>query len=613
MELDRPSNSNDQPPCLATSRGGLPSAAILLLIVAGTLGAFWGGPPLGDHEGIVAECARNMRLSGDWLLPRFLGEPFIRKPPLPYWLIAGLSYVFPDDPGTHLPVTATVARVPSAVAAFGTVMLLWYLASAMFNRRTGQVTAVLAASSLFVLLYAPNATVEMILTFCCTWAYTHFWLAIQHPAHSWQRRTHLFFFYLAMGLGMMAKGPLPLAMVAMPLAIWWFTERPLRMLADNPREWRAAATTFVRDLWPRTRAACIEMWLMPGLLVFALCFVPWMIAVGRQHPGAWGIWIWQYWQRAKGNYDDTRPRGFLYYIPVVIGLIMPWLFLFFEGVVSPWIRKYAQQRRALLFAGLWALIGVLIMSAETFKKPYYVVPALPGLVLLLAVVAERFYSTPIRRVRLAWACWGGLVAATVALVIVTGVKLTDDFPEVANGLTVIAAVALTFLLAAGAALIRGYRWAALGTTAATFVLAYLAVWHGYGRVIANVDKISELAQLLDEKNVPADAKVFWVDSRPDSRLSFYFNRPSRPLVAPSEIVAMFTDRTANREKLAMYVIDRAGEELAKPTPVYLILDRKAYDQARALKLLPQVHEIGAVKDPDRARNDWMVISNFAAP
>ncbi len=588
-------------------------AAIVLLIVAGTLGAFWGGPPLGDHEGIVAECARNMRLSGDWLVPRFLGDPFVRKPPLPYWLIAGLSYMFPNDSATNLPVTAALARFPSAVAALGTVLLLWYLASAMFGRRTGQVAAVLAASSIFILLYAPNATVEMILTFCCTWAYTHFWLAIQHPAHSWRRGTHLFFFYLAMGLGMMAKGPLPLAMVAVPLAIWWFTERPLRMLADNPREWRAAATAFVHDLWPRTREAFLEMWLLPGLFVFAMCFLPWMIAVGRQHPGAWDIWNWQYWQRAQGNYDDTRPRGFFYYIPVIAGLIMPWLFLFFEAVVSPWIRKYAQQRRALLFAGLWALIGAVIMSVETFKKPYYVVPTLPGLVLMMAVVAERFYSTPIRRVRLAWLCWGGLVAAAVALVIVTGVKLTHDFPQVARGLTAIAAVALILLLAAGAALIRGYRWTALGTTAATFVLAYLAVWHGYGQVIANVDKVSELARLLEDNNIPADAKVFWVDGRPDSRLSFYFKRQSRPLVRPSEIVAMFIDRTANREKLAMHVMDRANEELAKPTPVYLILDRRAYDQARALKLLPQVNEIGTIKDPDQKRKDWMVISNFAAP
>src|SRR5687768_3683923 len=146
-------------------------AAVALLAVVGTLGSISGGPTLGDHEAIVAQCARNMRISGDWIVPDFLGTPFFRKPPLPYWLVASASYLFPNDSLTGLPVTTTSARFPSGLAALGTILLLWRLASAMFGPRTGLIAAVISTGSLVFLLYSPNATAEMPLTFCCTWAF----------------------------------------------------------------------------------------------------------------------------------------------------------------------------------------------------------------------------------------------------------------------------------------------------------------------------------------------------------------------------------------------------------------------------------------------------------
>jgi len=73
----------------APLRAGRPASrlcavAVVLLVAIGTVGAVFGGPKLGDHEAIVALCARNMRLSGDWVVPDYLGTPWFRKPPLPY-------------------------------------------------------------------------------------------------------------------------------------------------------------------------------------------------------------------------------------------------------------------------------------------------------------------------------------------------------------------------------------------------------------------------------------------------------------------------------------------------------------------------------------------------
>ena len=593
--------------------GWLLSLLTLMVVLAGTLGGSFGGPDLGDHEALVAQCARDMRLSGNWLVPHYLGEPYVRKPPLPYWLIAGLSYAFPNDPQTQQPVTAIIARLPSSLAAFGTVMLLWKLASVMFGRRVGRVAAIIAASSVFFMLYAANATVEMILTFCCTWAHLHFWMAIRRPLRCRWRRVHLFFFYVAMGLGMLAKGPFPLVMVGLPIAVWWYGNRAMRLLAaGGPRAWKAALAQFSPEhLLSRTVRAFRELWLVPGVIVFALCFVPWMIAVGARHPHAWDLWNWQYLQRAQGKYEDTRPRGFFYYVPVIGGLVLPWLFLVFEGAVSPWIRQYARQRLALLYAGMWALIGAVLMSAMAFKKPYYIAPMIPALVLLMAVVADRFYTTPIRNLRLARGLWMALAVACVGGVIAGYFPLREDWPRAAVMVTAIAAGTVVMLLLAGWVFVQGRAWTGFSLTACTTIVAFMAVWYSCADRFDSLDKVAALDAVLTANGVTNQHKVFWVERRPDSRLSFYYNRYTQQMIQPAEIVEKFVDRTAHEDSLEEMVLARATKLLKLPEPVYLVIGREEYQLAKmfGLSANTKVYELGCAPDPDAPDKDWVVLSN----
>ena len=59
------------------------ATGVFVLVAVATLGGVLGGQLLGEHEGIVAECARHMRVSGDWVVPVFMEMPLIRKPPCP--------------------------------------------------------------------------------------------------------------------------------------------------------------------------------------------------------------------------------------------------------------------------------------------------------------------------------------------------------------------------------------------------------------------------------------------------------------------------------------------------------------------------------------------------
>jgi 4-amino-4-deoxy-L-arabinose transferase-like glycosyltransferase len=611
-------------------------AGVFVLVAAGTLAGVFGGPRMGEHGTIVALCARNMRLSGDWIVPDFMGTPWIRKPPLPYWLVAAVSYLFPNDSLTHLPVTTAAARLPSGVTALVTVLLLWRLGTSMFGRRTGIVTAVLAGSSLLFLICSVYATAEMPLTCCCTWAFFHFWYAVT----SRQRRSrilHLLLFYIAMGFAMLAKAPAPLALVAMPLAVWWYTERPLRLLARcGPGAWRQVLLLFIRQLWPRTIQVFTRLWLAPGLVVCGLLFVPWILKVAHQYPHAWDLWNWQYWQRVQGNYGEPREGGPHNFLWVVAGLLLPWVFMIVEALAAPWMARYARQRRALLYAGLWAVVGIAVMSTMEFKKAYYVAPSVPGLLLLMAVVGDRFYSRKLRRdpvtlriglgarrravtlsnpVRLAWGLWGIAAVASVVGLVAGSMWFRQEMPKVSMRMTFIAAGTLVLFLIAGAAYVRGRGWAALGITAVTTIAAFNVVWYWCEAAIEemdNLDKVAGLATALDAAGVPPDAKVLYMDGSPQSRLTFYFNRRNGFLVTPEEIVARMVDRVHNKRQLQELIVNRADELLGSREPVYLVLDQKNYEQYEP-HMPRQGKVIATVEDPDSPGRSTVVVSNVARP
>src|SRR5262245_40079395 len=76
---------------------------------------------MNEHECYVAQTAREMLTTGDWIVPHFSTVPRVRKTPLAYWTVAALSCV------SGRPVDEFAARLPSALAAIGIVLCAWQM------------------------------------------------------------------------------------------------------------------------------------------------------------------------------------------------------------------------------------------------------------------------------------------------------------------------------------------------------------------------------------------------------------------------------------------------------------------------------------------------------
>ena len=76
-----------------------------------------------------AQAAQHIAESGDLITSKIDGIRYIEKPPLPYWLVAGMYKIFGENTfATHL---------PNALAMLGLAWLSWLWARRAWGERAG--------------------------------------------------------------------------------------------------------------------------------------------------------------------------------------------------------------------------------------------------------------------------------------------------------------------------------------------------------------------------------------------------------------------------------------------------------------------------------------------
>jgi 4-amino-4-deoxy-L-arabinose transferase-like glycosyltransferase len=287
-----------------------------------------------------------MVVDGEWLVPHVNGVVTTDKPPLFFWTIAVLSL-----PGGE--VTSWTARLPSALAALGTLLLVIRLGRRIGGERVAWLAPLTLSTTLMFWEKARWAQIDALLCFLI-------WVALS-AFEAWRagdaggRRAGLLF-WLAAALAVLAKGPVGLLL---PLGIALVTLAADRRL----REWRRFAPAS-------------------GPLLFAAVVGAWLAAAtfwsGADY-SVWGALREHFVDRAVHGMHHVKPPW--YYVQVLPLQLLPWTGLVPGALVLAWRRRGQPSDRFLVVIVLFV---VLFFSISTEKRGLYALPAVPAFALLVA-------------------------------------------------------------------------------------------------------------------------------------------------------------------------------------------------------------------------------------
>lgn len=290
------------------------------------------------RDGLVA---RDMVEMGYWLIPHIGGRVYPDKPPLFHWLVALVS---PRG------VTEWSLRLPSVMAAAGTVTVTYAIGARLTTPATGLVAAAMLASSSMFVEWARMGRLEMALVFWITLA---FWSAMRWFDEG--KRCHALVLGLASGCGCLTKGPLGL----LPLGA-------LMVALVLLGRWR--------------RRTLVDLGLALSLSVTPA--IVWLGLAASTQAGV-GRYVEAVVAKFGDEVSEHRHRAFLATAEAIGMGFLPWTLLV-PGALLILLRTWRTSWRILLLPLLWVVLVLLIFTMFISPRAAHFLPMYPALAILVA-------------------------------------------------------------------------------------------------------------------------------------------------------------------------------------------------------------------------------------
>jgi 4-amino-4-deoxy-L-arabinose transferase-like glycosyltransferase len=371
-----------------------------------------GSARLSYHEAFVAQGAREILNSGEWLYPTIGGLPWLEKPPLPWWLTAALGRISGG-------VNETVARVPSALAAMALVLGVALLAARHFGPSISLLAGAVQATTAWTVFRGRLAESDVLLACLITWslvAFDELLSAAAEPTANpggeeprWRLARWAFFGLL--GATSLVKGIGFGAAIVLPIVAGMLL-------------WQRDGVTFRRLCFPAG-------W----FLAIALALAWPLLMIARHGGGAIALWTTHVAYRLSGP-GPFAGEPWWEYVPTLLAQALPWTPVAAAGsyrslgralalqLVGPGCRDRQTHARfpSVVVRGdrllwVWTAAPLALLALPTVKNAHYAIAAqVPWSIwaaLAIASMGERLRRQGWARPSLRAAAWGGF--ATLAL------------------------------------------------------------------------------------------------------------------------------------------------------------------------------------------------------
>jgi len=477
-------NSVDTPDLPAGNSAGKKALIYLIAIALFAVLFNLGGRPIETKDYLrYAEVGREILEFDDWVMLYLNGSIYVDKPPLHFWLIA-LSYKL-------FGVNPFAARLPSALAALGGVLLTFFFVRKFFgSTQTAFMAALMLLSAYDYMWWARRTRIDMEFAVLFSASLVCYYCGSQAAARQKKAYWYLAFWFLT-GLAFMDKAFIALAnlVVVVPDSI---------MVVRNPQGRRISPGLF---------AATSPCLLLPVL--------PWIIALVN-HPQ-----FSAFWEILGRTKIMDRQEAFYFYLLQMPLKLMPATPFFAMGI---WIffrqRQKIPHYRELRFALWWIVSYLFILHLTVAKNTRYLLPLYLPVALVGAWAVQYLLERKTQ--------WFGQVLKQLDRVVLFGAALSLVGPLVmAHYYSVSAGAALLYSVSLGAALVIARRYLpyrAAGLFVSVIILLLpIDVADTVGREKASI--YYRINHLLKQEKLAYDQIAFLgCSTRAQEAMNFYFNR-----------------------------------------------------------------------------------------
>ena len=298
-------------------------------------------------EGIYAAIVGEMIRRHEWITPYFNGAPWYEKPILIYW--AAIPFVKLLGPMVG-------PRVSAILATWGTMGLVAWFSRRHLAPGSALIAPLVLATSLLVVGTGRLMITDPLLVLCLTAALVTFWESLTGDVR-WRWVAGL-----ALGFGVLAKGPVAIAFFVIIAVVTWYREPALRSRFRGG--WLVAGVAAV---------AVMALWYGPIYLATRDDFVR-------------GFLYEQNVARFLGGDTAHTVPWYLFpvfYLPVILLGMFPWSLYIWRA----WPRRIpgvTPESSPSRFLQTWAVTVVAFFTAAGSKLPHYMLPAIVPLAVLVA-------------------------------------------------------------------------------------------------------------------------------------------------------------------------------------------------------------------------------------
>ncbi len=287
-----------------------------------------------------AGIAWEMSRTGDLVVPRLNGQPFLEKPPLSYAAAALSLRLWPGRP-------ETAVRIPSALFCLATLLCTLWIGWRLRDLETGLLAACILGTSKAFLDLGHTCLVDAGLVFWSTLA-----VAAGLEGDRRDRKPWWLLSALALGGAFLAKGPVGLLLPGTALGGFLLWERRGHLLKGLPWAWMLLLVALVAGAWlgPLRAAGYLQAYVDEHLR---------RLGSHVEHVGPPYAYLLHVW-------EDFAPWSGL----------LPFLVAWF------WVRGRAGVQ-PLRLPLAWFLGCLLLLSIPASKRGLYLLPAFPALAVML--------------------------------------------------------------------------------------------------------------------------------------------------------------------------------------------------------------------------------------